>query len=224
MDFSLKCSPLLPIFGLRSAVSVLILSWQRLPYFLRPRWTFLLTSFTKHRPQPLSQHPTTHEACTTGCGQAGILQHGSSCAKAAAPPLGSAWRDGFREDRAGQGFAGFLQGETLKPLHLWALLAVGMYHSWQNSKVKHSSSEAPALTDRFKARGSISLCLTKAEKPLKCIWGTEQCQSDSEWMIYPSYQFHCTTGNRRRQTEGKERAEWAEFNLVVCSSALTAGT
>lgn len=47
----------------------------------------------------------------SGCGQAGILQQGSSCAKAAAPPLGAAWRDGFTEGKeATQGFAGFLQG------------------------------------------------------------------------------------------------------------------
>lgn len=74
-------------------------------------------------------------------------------------------------------------------------------------KTPPSSSGAPDLTDRIKARGSISLCLTKPGKQLKCIWGTEWCQSNSEWMIHPSYQFHCTTGNRRRQTKGKERAE-----------------
>lgn len=74
-------------------------------------------------------------------------------------------------------------------------------------KTLPSSSGAPDLTDRIKARGSISLCLTKPGKQLKCIWGTEWCQSNSEWMIHPSYQFHCTTGNRRRQTKGKERAE-----------------
>lgn len=63
MDFSLKCSPLLPIFGLHSVVSVFILSWQRLQYFSRPKWIFLVTSFAKHKSQPFSQH-LTHEART----------------------------------------------------------------------------------------------------------------------------------------------------------------
>lgn len=42
--------------------------------------------------------------------------------------------------------------------------ASGIHHHLQNSEVKHGSSDTPALTDRFKARGSVSLFLTKPEK------------------------------------------------------------
>lgn len=70
MDFSLKRSPLPPTFGLHSVVSVLILlSWQRLPHFLRPEWLFAVTSLVKR-----GSHNLCTKLVTSGCGQAEILR------------------------------------------------------------------------------------------------------------------------------------------------------
>lgn len=140
MDFSLKCSLLLPIFGLLSVVSVLILSWQSIPYFLRPKGIFLLPSFLQNTGHSLSCSTLLMKLVPPGCGQAGILQRRSSCARAAAPQLGAATRWLHRKQGGWPGFC------RISPrVHAEALTLVSSASSWHLPQLAKLKGKAQLL-------------------------------------------------------------------------------
>lgn len=194
MIFSIKCSPLPPTFGLHFVDSPLnILFWWRLQHFLRPECTLKVTLFmthTDHRPRQwrssklvVVEQGSITQPFRKPCGPDGGLLLGYEDAGRVVS-LGQSTCPAWKQQQhlssvfvMGRVVVRILQSfstDRCRNPYTLELLVVSIYHGLWILKVKHSSSEAPAFTDKFEV--AQSYCTWQN---LQNYWKASQwCQSN----------------------------------------------